>query len=85
LQPEVVLLDLETDLDRAGELIRFIASASPLIHVVGLHTRNHPEAIVRSLRLGASEFLYAPFDAAIQEQAVLRIRRLLGPQSAEPK
>ncbi len=85
LQPEVVLLDLETDLDRAGELIRFITSSSPLIHVVGLHTRNDSEAIVRSLRLGASEFLYSPFDAAIQEQAVLRIRRLLGPQSAEPK
>ncbi|MGE5567866.1 MAG: AAA family ATPase [Rhodospirillales bacterium] len=85
LRPDVVLLDLETDLDRACELIRFITSLSPLVHVIGLHTRNDSEAIVRSLRLGASEFLHAPFDPAIQEQAVARIRRLLGPQAAEPK
>jgi pilus assembly protein CpaE len=85
LQPEVVLLDLESDLDRASELIRYITGSSSLIHVIGLHARNDPEAIVRSLRLGASEFLYAPFDAAIQEQAVLRIRRLLGPQPAGAK
>ncbi len=85
LQPEVVLLDLATDLARAGELIGFIASSSPATHVIGLHARNDSEAIVRSLRLGASEFLYAPFDPAIQEQAVARIRRLLGPRAAESK
>lgn len=85
LQPEVVLLDLATDLDQAGELIRFITSSNPTTHVIGLHSRNDSDVIVRSLRLGASEFLYAPFEAAIQEQAVARIRRLLGPRAAEPK
>ncbi len=85
LQPEVVLLDLATNLEQAGELIRFITNWSPLVHVIGLHARNDSEAIVRSLRLGASEFLYSPFDAAIQQQAVGRIRRLLGPQAAVPK
>jgi pilus assembly protein CpaE len=85
LQPDVVLLDLATDLEQASELIRFVAASNPAIHVVGLHTRNDSEAILRSLRLGASEFLYAPFEAAIQEQAVERIRRLLGPQASSPR
>jgi CheY-like chemotaxis protein len=48
LQPEMVLLDLETDLERACELIRFIVASSPAIHVVGLHGRNDSEAILRS-------------------------------------
>jgi pilus assembly protein CpaE len=79
LQPDVVLLDLATDLERACELIQFATSSNPSIHVLGLHSRNDSEAILRSLRMGASEFLCAPFEAAIQEQAVGRIRRLLGP------
>jgi pilus assembly protein CpaE len=85
LQPEMVLLDLETDLERACELIRFIVASSPAIHVVGLHGRNDSEAILRSLRLGASEFLHAPFEAAVQEQAVERIRRLMGPRPEAPR
>jgi pilus assembly protein CpaE len=82
LQPDVVLLDLASDLEQAGELIAFTIQAHPSVHVIGLHTRNDSEAILRSLRLGASEFLYAPFDALIQQQAVSRIRRLRRP--AEP-
>jgi len=85
LQPEVVLLDLATDLERAGEIIRHIAASHPAVHTIGLHTRNDSEAIMRSLRLGASEFLYAPFDAAISEQAVGRMRRLLGPAAEQPR
>ncbi|MGC9970373.1 MAG: P-loop NTPase [Bryobacteraceae bacterium] len=85
LQPDVVLLDLATDLERACELIHFVTSSNPSIHVVGLHSRNDSEAILRSLRMGASEFLCAPFEAAIQEQALGRIRRLLGPQTEAPR
>ena len=85
LRPEVVLLDLATDLEQAGEIIRHIAASHPAVHAIGLHTRNDSEAIMRSLRLGASEFLYAPFDWAISEQAVGRIRRLLGPAAEQPR
>lgn len=84
LQPEVVLLDLASDLDQAGEIIRFIAASHPAVHVVGLHQRSDSDVIVRSLRMGASEFLYAPFDPATMEQAVGRLRRLLGPVSDGP-
>ncbi len=80
LQPEVVLLDLATDLEQASALVRAVGVSNPAIHVIGLHVRNDSAAIVRSLRQGASEFLYAPFEAHIQEQALARIRRLIEPR-----
>jgi pilus assembly protein CpaE len=75
----VVLLDVATSVDQAGDLIRFLTELKPPIHVVGLHTQNDPEAILRTLRLGATEFLYAPFEVSVQEAAVSRICRLLQP------
>ena len=85
LRPEVVLLDLATDLDRAAGLIRSIAAAHRGVQVIGLHLRNDSAAIVRSLRQGASEFLYAPFEAAIQAQALARIRRIAEPRAQAPQ
>lgn len=79
LRPEVVLIDVATSLDAATELIRYATSLNPPAHVVGLHTHNDSEAILRSLRFGASEFLYAPFDVSIQEAAITRIQKLLQP------
>src|SRR5690349_554117 len=72
-KPEVVLLDLSSDLATACELIRSLASIDQPTHVVGLHLRNDSEAILRSLRMGASEFLYAPFDLKTQMEAIARI------------
>jgi len=80
LKPDVVLLDVATDFEVAGDLIRFIASFRPLTQVVGLHTHNNSQVIVQALRLGASEFLYGPFDAAMQREAISRIRRLRAPE-----
>lgn len=82
LRPEVVLIDVATKLDAATELIRYATSLKPPVHVVGLHTHNDSEAILRSLRFGASEFLYAPFDVSIQEAAISRIQKLLQPSGA---
>lgn len=82
-KPDVVLLDLATDLDQACELIRVVLSLNPGTHVVGLHVRNDSDAILRSLRMGATEFLYAPFDADIQTEAMSRLHRLLQPGTAE--
>src|SRR5580700_1932248 len=53
LKPAVVLLDLSTDLAVATDLVRSIASLTPPIHTVGLHTHNDSNAILRSLRAGA--------------------------------
>ena len=82
LRPEVVLLDVATNLEAATELIRHATSLNPPIHVVGLHTHNDSEAILRSLRFGATEFLYAPFEVSIQEAAISRIQKLLQPTGA---
>src|SRR6202158_3069964 len=80
--PDVILLDLVSDLDVACELIRSINALNLQTHVVGLHVRNDSDAILRSLRMGASEFLYAPFDPDTQTEAVTRLRRLLQPEPA---
>jgi pilus assembly protein CpaE len=76
LKPEVILLDLVSEPAAAVELVRFISSLTPPLHVVGLHSHNDSQAILQTLRAGASEFLYAPFDLAIQREAIARLRRL---------
>ncbi|HEV2199443.1 MAG TPA: P-loop NTPase [Bryobacteraceae bacterium] len=86
LKPEVVLLDLATDLNVALGLIQFLTGLTPPIHVVGLHIRNDSQAILQSLRAGATEFLAAPFEASTQRDAITRLRRLCVPEKApEPE
>jgi len=82
-KPDVILLDVASDLDQACELIRCVSSLNLRAQVVGLHLRNDSDAILRSLRCGASEFLHAPFDAQTQNDAVIRLHRLLQPASVE--
>jgi pilus assembly protein CpaE len=81
LKPEVVLIDVATNLDQAAGLIEFVAAFRPLTLAVGLHTHSDSEAIVRTLRCGASEFLHAPFDAKEGQEAIARIRRLRQPEA----
>ncbi len=80
LKPDLVLVDVATKLDRAAELVEFVASFRPVTQVVGLHREKDSAAIVRTLRSGASEFLHDPFEAAEQREAIARIRRLRQPQ-----
>jgi pilus assembly protein CpaE len=80
LRPDVVLVDLSTNLDEACELIRYITSLPNSAQAIGIHLKNDSEAILRSLRVGAVEFLYAPFDVSIQEACVNRIVRLIQPE-----
>ncbi len=80
LKPDVVLLDVASDAAVSTELIKFIAGCRPVIHVAGLHTRNDSEAVVRTLRSGAAEFLFTPFDPSAQREAVQRLRRLMRPE-----
>src|SRR6266566_9048753 len=81
LRPDLVFLDLATDLDMAAELIEFIAGIRPPVFFVGLHFLNDSAAILRSLRAGATEFLYAPFELDMQRQALARIIRLRKPST----
>ena len=81
LKPNAVLLDLASDLNAAVDVIKFISAITPPVHVVGLNTRNDSTAILQSLRAGASEFLYAPFELATQREAIARLRRLVQPEA----
>jgi len=76
LKPAVILLDLVSDPAQALELVRFASGLAQTVLVVGLHTANDAQAILQSLRAGASEFLYAPFELATQREAVSRLRRM---------
>jgi pilus assembly protein CpaE len=80
LKPQVVLLDLSSDLNAAIDLIRFVTTLSPPVQVIGLHTHNDAPAILQSLRAGAIEFLFAPFDISTQREAIVRLRRLCSPE-----
>src|SRR5271170_4967774 len=84
LKPNLVLLDLSSDLAAATELLRFCTTLSPPVHVAGLHTHNDSAAVLQSLRAGAIEFLCAPFDLATQREAVARMRRLVQPEAPAP-
>ncbi len=76
LRPDVVLLDLSADAEKAVDLISVVAAIRPAIHVVGLHEHNDAAVIIRSLRAGATEFLCAPFDVESQSAVITRILRL---------
>ena len=81
LRPDAVLIDLATDLDAGVELIRYLTGLQPPVHVVGLHLRTESQAILQSLRAGATEFLAAPFEPSIQKEVITRLRRLTAPEA----
>jgi pilus assembly protein CpaE len=77
----VVLLDLASNLAEAVDLIKSVSALQPPVQVVGLHTANDSQAILQSLRAGAVEFLYSPFELTTQREAVSRLRRLIIPEA----
>lgn len=80
LQPDVVLLDLSSGLDQALDALAAIQSNPEKIHVVGIHTCNDSDALLRSFRAGAAEFLYAPFDPDTILSSYSRIQKLISPE-----
>ena len=82
-QPDLVFLDLVTDIEQACQSIRFLTGRTPSVQAVGLHFEQDADSIVRSLRAGATEFLWAPFDRDAQSAAAERIRKLKAPAPVE--
>lgn len=85
IQPDVLVVDLAGDFDKAASLIRSVGSVQPPVQIIGLHHRPDPDVLIRSFRAGASEFLSAPFDAGAQKEAAARIRRLKEPEDKGPQ
>lgn len=82
LQPAAVLIDVATDAEAADRLIGFVSHLSPDISVVAIDRRSDSDTILRTLRAGAAEYLYAPFDPANTSEAVARLLRLRKPEVA---
>lgn len=80
IRPEVVLLDVNSDREKASEILRFLNGFSPMVQAVGLSPSADRDMLRTSLRLGASEFLHAPFDLTSQWEAVSRLLRLREPE-----
>lgn len=80
MAPNVVLIDVMTDLDEACGILQYLASYRPPVHSIGLHMAQDGDSIVRVLRAGATEFLFAPFDEASQLDVCERIARLRNPE-----
>lgn len=78
-RPDVVLLDLSTDIEQACESIRYLLNRPQAVQVIGLHTSQDGNSIVRSLRAGAAEFLWLPFEAEAQRAAYERLVKLRTP------
>ncbi len=76
-RPDVLLVDVTTDLPAATAIIRAVASMAPPLPAIALHLANEVNALLECLRAGAAEFLYAPFTRQLQLQAVARIANLL--------
>ena len=82
-RPAVVLVDMAADPETACSLIRFLASRTPSVAVIGLDHTSRPEVVMQALSLGASEFFTAPFEASAQLDAVASILRQKRPEPAE--
>lgn len=76
LRPDLILLDLSSNLEAALALMPYITSFRPTVHIIGLHSNSDAEVIMKSLRSGATEFMCAPFDAATQNTVIARVLRL---------
>lgn len=80
MAPQVVLVDVMTDINEACGILQYLGSYRPCVHSVGLHLTQDGDSIVRVLRAGATEFLFAPFDEASQREVCGRIVRLSQPE-----
>jgi pilus assembly protein CpaE len=73
--PDVLLVDVGTQRDRALELLGQMGRDWTDLSVVALHRSNDPETILQCLRGGAAEFLSSPFPANDVGQALDRMLR----------
>ena len=73
-KPNLCFLDVGSSWDSAAALMNEAGSLNPPIPVVAISGGNDPDVILRSLRQGASEFLFQPFAV---EQVTAALERLM--------
>ena len=81
---DAVIIDLESDVEYALELVEFVASTTSTTVMV-YTSRLDPNVMVRSMRAGAREFLSDPIDSNALSDALMRAgtRRTGGKGSAK--
>jgi pilus assembly protein CpaE len=75
-QPNICFLDVGSSWDSAVALLSEINSVRPSMPVVAISAGSDPDIILRSLRQGASEFLFQPFAIDQVGVALDRLMRL---------
>ncbi len=66
-QPDVLVLGLEGLSEDIGETLKRIVSLQAAPRVIAVSRRAEPDAILKAMRSGASEFVYPPFEGAFAE------------------
>src|SRR5437016_1604782 len=77
-QPNLCFLDVGTSWDSAVALMNELNSVKASMPVVAISSSTDPDLILRSLRQGASEFLFQPFALDQVGAALDRLMRLKG-------
>lgn len=77
MQPEVLLVDAQTDWAQARSLIGTISHSDRHTQIVAYGDGADPGVVLESLRAGACDFLQLPVDADTQRAAASRIRQKL--------
>jgi pilus assembly protein CpaE len=75
-RPNLCFLDVGSNWYSAVTLINDLSSMNPPMPVVAIDKGNDPDVILRSLRQGASEFLFQPFAFEQVGAALDRLRRI---------
>lgn len=73
---QLVFLDAASDAGQAIQLLTEISRTHPGVQVLALLAGNNPDAMLRCLRAGASDFLIQPFTADQFEAALAKVARV---------
>lgn len=81
---QLVFLDAATDTDQATQLLGEISRLGSGVQILALLAGNNPDAILRCLRAGASDFLIQPFTPDQFEAALAKVARVQPAQEGSP-
>ncbi len=77
LQPDVVLLELESSANGTLDAVKTIRDELPDTGIILSSHESSPQMILSCIRAGAQEFVSRPMDVAELEKAIEHIRKLL--------
>ena len=85
LQPDVVLLELESPVNGSLDAVKTIRDELPDTGIILSSHESSPQMILSCIRAGAQEFVSRPMDVAELEKAIEHIRKLLDRSTPQGK